>query len=108
MSFRNHDGEVEPTPCPQPFSKQQESLSDTFYKLREIANSKIEVLQRNPNLTDEQLNQYKTEIGKQVEALHLMISNYFGDCDRRKQRIEASVSQKFDVQGFSDIANQIV
>lgn len=92
------------------FTKQQNDLETAFEKLKKTARNKITKINNGTlNMNDEEtLTRSKQKLNTEVEALHLAVSNYFGDCDRRKQKIEAEISTRLDVEGFSDIANQIL
>jgi len=88
-----------------PYNKQHKDLQQVFYELRDISKKKIEKLKSLKTAPDEaKINKYKTTLNTKVETLHLAVSNYFGDCDRRKLRIETMISEQVDVEGFSNIA----
>lgn len=96
----------------EPFSKQQKQLSDAFKELKNSVRSKIDKIDKNdsgsPNDKDLNLKAFRQELDKQVEHLHLMISSYFGDCDRRKQQIEAVISEQVDVSDFRRIGESLL
>lgn len=90
-----------------PFAAQQKDLAEAFDQLRKSVRGKIEKIGTTmPSEKDAKL--FRQELDKQVEHLHLMVSSYFGDCDNRKQQIEAVISEQIDVLDFKVIANGIM
>ncbi|OHS99474.1 hypothetical protein TRFO_08424 [Tritrichomonas foetus] len=86
-----------------PFAQQQADLTNAFENLRESTQQKINLIMDNHISDDTPMKNFRPELDKQIETLHLMVSSYFGDCDRRKQRIEAVISEQVDVSGFKEI-----
>lgn len=90
-----------------PFSAQQKELVDAFEALKNSVRSKIEKIETSmPNEKD--LKIFRQDLDKQIEHLHLMVSSYFGDCNNRKQQIEAVISERVDVSDFKEIGKQLL
>ena len=89
------------------YSKQQTELQNVFELLKRKSIKKIKNIKEG-NLTESDFTRAKNTINSNVENLHLAVSNYFGDCDRRKLRIEAAISEKIDIQNFKKIGEQIL
>jgi hypothetical protein len=87
-----------------PFSQQQRELKESFEKLKTSTIQKMRQILGAPAPLDEQTHRAnRAELDRQIENLHLAVSTYFGDCDKRKQVIEAAVSLAIDVRGFATI-----
>ena len=92
-----------------PFGIQQRELVEAFEALKNSVRSKIDKIESgSPNDKDLNMKSFRQDLDKQIEHLHLMVSSYFGDCDNRKQQIEAVISDQVDVSNFKDIAQKIL
>ncbi|KAH0792784.1 hypothetical protein GPJ56_003407 [Histomonas meleagridis] len=90
------------------FPERQDELETSFHKLVTTTMSIIEnVCSGQAQLDDMNLKQYRTDLDEQIESVHLCISNYFGECDRKKQKIEAKISEQIDVTDFSMIGEEL-
>lgn len=90
-----------------PFASQQKDLVDAFEVLKNSVRSKIEKIEASA-FSEKDTKSFRQDLDKQIEHLHLMVSSYFGDCDNRKQQIEAVISEKVDVSDFMEIGKQIL
>lgn len=92
------------------FTKQQDTLTKAFEKLKKTTRNKMRKINEGQiNGNDKDLmTKIKSKLNGEVEALHLAVSNYFGDCDKRKQKIEAEISEKVDFTDFGYIADTIL
>jgi hypothetical protein len=91
-----------------PFAAQQKELQTAFDQLCESTFRKANEILSSQVLMDEQTTRrHRADLDRQIEAVHLAVSNYFGDCDKRKQRIEAAISQSLDVDGFGAIGAEL-
>ena len=98
---------------PQPlFAKQEEVLIEAYEKLKNTTRSTITQINEGTLVLDPKdqatITKIKKELDEEVEALHLAVSNYFGDCDKRKQKIEAEISEKIDIEGFGQIGDTLL
>ena len=90
------------------FHKQQTELKASLTKMQEITAQKIAfIVQNQGNLTAEQLANACSDLDTQTEQLHLSITNYFGDCDKRKQKIEAQIGNNLDTSDFSSLGHKL-
>jgi hypothetical protein len=86
------------------FEKQQADVQKAFDTLRQSTSQKVDLIKTSGALLDEAtMRNYRAELDRQIEALHLAVSNYIGDCDRRKQKIEAAIAERLDVSAFGRI-----
>jgi hypothetical protein len=91
-----------------PFSKQQDELRKAFDTFHTSTLQKVSDIKRAAVVVDEAtMRGYRADLDRQIEALHLAVSNYVGDCDRRKQRIEAAMSEQLDIADFEDIGKAL-
>ena len=91
------------------FPERQKELETSFNRLMATTLSIIDnVCSGQAQLDDMVLKQYRTDLDEQIESVHLCISNYFGECDRRKQKIEAKISEQIDVSDFSLIGDELI
>lgn len=88
-----------------PFSSQLQELSKTIISIEELVQKTINKYTRQDQIEEPEPN--VSEFNKQIEGLHLKDTSFFGECDHRKQQIEAAISQRLDVQGFQDIAKRL-
>lgn len=91
-----------------PFDQQQRELTEAFNLLKNVVNDKISQILESTTIEENMMKQFRSEIDKQAEMLHLSISNYSGDCDRRKQKIEAKISENVDVVEFGLIGERLM
>ena len=90
------------------FNKQQEELKLALDKLQELTAEKINfIVQNQGNLTEEQFVRARTILDTHAELLHLSITNYFGDCDKRKQKIEVQIGNNLDISQFGSLGHQL-
>ena len=93
------------------FAKQEEDLERAYEKLKKTTRNKIRKINEGKiviNEKDPLTTKIKKKIDDEVEALHLAVSNFYGDCDKRKQKIEAEISEKVDFEGFGKIADNLL
>jgi hypothetical protein len=91
-----------------PFSEQQQELTEAFMKVKTSTIQKTKQILNATTPMDEQTQRStRAELDKQIENLHLAVSTYFGDCDKRAQNIEAAISQSLDVAGFAEIGEAL-
>ena len=85
-------------------------ITKAFEKLKKTTRNKMRKINEGQiNGNDKDLmTKIKSKLNGEVEALHLAVSNYFGDCDKRKQKIEAEISEKVDFTDFGYIADTIL
>ena len=98
---------MDPSQEKGPFSHRQMELNKAFYTLKDSAYKKIDELEKSTQFDNDKQKQFRTELDKQVEVLHLMVSSYFGSCDKRKQLIEACISEQIDVSDFKEIGKAL-
>ena len=94
------------------FAKQEDELVNAYEKLKKSVRNKITKINNGTLVLSEKdtakTNNIKKKLDDKVEGLHLAVSNYFGDCDKRKQRIEAEISEKVDFNDFGRIAETLL
>jgi hypothetical protein len=91
-----------------PFSVQQKELQNALDQLCESTFRKANEILSSQVLMDEQTTRrHRADLDRQIEAVHLAVANYFGDCDKQKQKIEAAISQSLDVKGFGAIGAEL-
>lgn len=87
---------------------QQQSLKENFKKFRNVvANNLSYIVRQQGDVSDEELNKARNEIDNAAENLHLTITNYFGDCDKRKLKLEAKIGTNLDVKDFYNIGEAL-
>jgi fructose-1,6-bisphosphatase len=91
-----------------PFSKQQEELTEKFEALSKSTTQKVNDIMRGAAMTsDGTMKKFRSELDRQIEALHLASSNYFGDCEKRRQQVESVISENIDIAGFAEIGEAL-
>lgn len=94
------------------FEQQMSELTKAFENLRKTTYSALTRINSQELIITEDDSPDKVKVKQQldteVEALHLAVSNLFGDCDKRKLKIEAAITQNVDISDFSTIANRLM
>ena len=90
------------------FESQQRELGNCYEKMkREILGAVKEICESVNMLDETYLKKKRGELDKVVEELHLTISNYFGYCDKEKQKVEYKISEQIDLSDFDFIGAEL-
>ncbi|EAY07334.1 hypothetical protein TVAG_139640 [Trichomonas vaginalis G3] len=94
------------------FNTQMNELVHAFDNLKQTTtNTIIAITNSELKITDEETPEKlkaKQALDTDVENLHLAVSNFFGDCDKQKQKIEAIIATNVDFSEFNSIADQLM
>ena len=85
------------------FDNHLNKLEATLVKLRDHIEDCVNGLHNRS--ADIDFETQKKSLSSEVETLHLAVSNFFGDCDKRKQDIETETACKLDIKDFSLVAD---
>lgn len=89
------------------FQQQQSELRDSLEALHQSIVGKVSDVYEK-GFSEEMLQKWRGELGKQVEKVHTLVGNYSGCCTLRKMQIERVISERLDVRDFSNIGNALL